>query len=328
MVITIIISTQNIIEYLLFIVGLISSYVIGANNNATSLGILFATNAIKRRYAYILNMISILVGVVLGSLTMLHSVYGVVYGNSLYVAIAIFTALSSSIITFYYLNKSGIPSSLSQTFYPSIAILTLISHGFIELDWIKFWVIVSSWIISPLVAIGFSLLLYLTLNKVISAETRIIKQIAIYRNLILFSSAFTSFIVGANAIGIIVSSALLSAPAYLVIPLYGISAALGVLTSQRIAIRVGFRITKLGYLGASSALIGSNVINEIFTILGIPLSITQTIVGGIVGLSFRSFTSDVRKQVMQIFRSWATSPIFAIILSLAIFGVIKSILGL
>ncbi|AKA72692.1 inorganic phosphate transporter [Saccharolobus solfataricus] len=328
MAITIIISTQTVIEYILFIVGLVSCYVIGANNNATSLGILFATNAVKKRYAYILNMISIFVGVVLGSLTMLHSVYGVVYGNSLYVIIAILTSLSSSIITFYYLNKSGIPSSLSQTFYPSIAILTLISHGFVKLDWVKLWVIVSSWIISPIIAIGFSLLFYLMLNKVVSGEIRIIKQIAIYRNLILFSSAFTSFIVGANAIGIIVSASLVTAPAYFVIPLYGLAAALGVLTSQRIAIRVGFRITKLGYLGASSALIGSNVINEIFTILGIPLSITQTIVGGIIGLSFRSFTSDVKKQVMQIFRSWSTSPIFAIVLSLAIFGVIKSILGL
>ncbi|WP_338603403.1 inorganic phosphate transporter [Sulfolobus tengchongensis] len=321
-------QTQSILNFILFITGLISCYIIGANNNATSLGILFATNAIKRKHAYILNMISILVGVIVGSLTMLHSVYGIISGNELYVIIEILTALLSSIITFYYLNKSGIPSSLSQTFYPSIAILTLISRGLIKLDWVKFWIIVSSWIISPVVAIGISLLLYTMLNRLIKSETHIIRQIVIYKNLIVIASAFTSFIVGANAIGIIVSSALIAEPIYIILPLYGVASAIGVLTSQRIAIRVGFRITKLGYLGASSAIIGSNIINEIFTLFGIPLSITQTIVGGIIGLSFRSFTSDVRKQVNQIFRSWSTSPVFSIILSLAIFGVIKSILGL
>ncbi|MDT7860729.1 MAG: inorganic phosphate transporter [Saccharolobus sp.] len=316
------------LNYALFIAGIISAYIIGSNNNATSLGILFATNAIKRKYAYLINMFSIFVGVTIGSLTMLHSVYGIIYGNNLYVVISIFTALLSSVITFYYLNKAGIPSSLSQTFYPSIAILTLISHGLISLDWVRFWIIVASWVISPLVAIGFSLFLYFIFSKIISSESKILKQIQIYKRLILFSSAFTSFVVGANAIGIIVSAGLVTEPAYVVLPIYGLASALGVLSSQRIAIKVGFRITKLGYLGASSAIIGSNIINEIFTLLGIPLSITQTIMGGIIGLSFRSFTSDVRKQVKQIFRSWSSSPILAIILSLAIFGIIKSILGL
>ncbi|MEM0164536.1 MAG: inorganic phosphate transporter [Saccharolobus sp.] len=319
---------QEILDFSLFLIGLIACYIIGSNNNATSLGILFATNAVKRKQAYIINMASIFFGVTIGSLTMLHSVYGIIHGNILYVTLAILTVLLSSMITFYYLNGLGIPSSLSQTFYPSIAVLTLLSHGMIDMDWVKFWIVVISWIISPTVAIGFSLFLYFILGKAINTKLKIVRQVRIYKNLILLSSSFTSFVVGANAIGIIVSAALVSEPAYLVLPLYGLASAIGVLAGQKIAIKVGFRITRLGYLGASSAIIGSNVINEIFTLFGIPLSITQTIVGGIIGLSFRSFTSDAKRQVMQIFRSWSTSPILAIILSLAIFGIFKSVLGL
>ncbi len=322
------ITIETLVNYALLLIGVVSAYLIGSNNNATSLGILFATNAIKRRQAYLLNMISLFLGVVIGSLTMLHSVYGLISGNQLYVTISVISTLSSSIITFYYLNKSGIPSSLSQTFYPSLAVLTLISHNLLNLDWIRFWIVVSSWAISPISAILFSLLLYYVLSNVLTSEYRILRQIRIYKSLILFSSAFTSFVVGANAIGIIVSSALVAFPAYIVLPMFALSASLGVISSQKIAIKVGFRVTKLGYLGASSAIIGSNIINEIFTFFGIPLSITQTIMGGIIGLSFRSFTSDVRKQVRQIIRSWATSPLLAIVLSLAIFGIIKSILGL
>ena len=319
---------QEILDFSLFLIGLIACYIIGSYNNATSLGILFATNAVKRKQAYIINMASIFFGVTIGSLTMLHSVYGIIHGNILYVTLAILTVLLSSMITFYYLNGLGIPSSLSQTFYPSIAVLTLLSHGMIEMDWVKFWIVVISWIISPTVAIGFSLFLYFILVKAINTKLKIVRQIRIYKNLILLSSSFTSFVVGANAIGIIVSAALVSEPAYLVLPSYGLASAIGVLAGQKIAIKVGFRITRLGYLGASSAIIGSNVINEIFTLFGIPISITQTIVGGIIGLSFRSFTSDTKRQVMQIFRSWSTSPILAIILSLAIFGIFKSVLGL
>ncbi|AOL17140.1 phosphate permease [Sulfolobus sp. A20] len=322
------ITIEILVNYALLLIGVVSAYLIGSNNNATSLGILFATNAIRRRQAYLLNMISLFLGVVIGSLTMLHSVYGLISGNQLYVTISIVSTLSSSIITFYYLNKSGIPSSLSQTFYPSLAVITLVSHSLLDLDWIRFWIVVLSWAISPISAILFSLFLYYVLSNVLTSEYRILRQIKIYKSLIMFSSAFTSFVVGANAIGIIVSSALVVFPTYIILPMFGLSASLGVISSRRIAIKVGFRVTKLGYLGASSAIIGSNVINEIFTFFGIPLSITQTIMGGIIGLSFRSFTSDVRKQVRQIIKSWTTSPLVAIVLSLAIFGIIKSILGL
>ncbi|NON62655.1 inorganic phosphate transporter, partial [Acidianus sp. RZ1] len=172
------------------------------------------------------------------------------------------------------------------------------------------------------------LAMFVILTKLTKREFNLIREIRVYKMLIISSAIFTAFVTGANAIGILVSAGLLFAPFYVVSPIYAIASALGIYySSKKASIVVGFRVTRLGYVSATSALLGSDIISEIFTVLGIPISITQTAMGGVIGLSLRNFGHDVKRQVYQVARGWATSPIIAIISSLAAFGIIKSILG-
>jgi PiT family inorganic phosphate transporter len=318
----------SILDLFLFTVGLIAAFIVSGNNNATSLGVLFATNAARRRNSYIINTVAMFLGASVGSVTMYDSVYSIVQGPQDYVEASVFSVLFSSVFSFYYLNKIGVPSSLSQMLYPSLAVLVLVSHGEILFNWFKFWFTVGSWIISPLVAIVASLLMYKTMKSRIKGERRLSRQMKIYRYLIMTSSAFTSFVVGANAVGIIISAGLTAAPLLLVVLAYSVSASIGIFFSKKAAITVGFRLTKLGYVGASSSIIGSNVVNQVFTLFGIPISITQTILGGIIGLSLRAMTRDVAKQIRQVAKGWLISPLLSIIISLAAYGIVKSVLGI
>ncbi|MBW9141115.1 MAG: inorganic phosphate transporter family protein [Candidatus Aramenus sp.] len=317
-----------LITLLIFVVGLISSFIVGGNNSATALGILVSTNALKRKYSYLISAASIFLGTAVGSYTMASSIYGEIGGPELLGEITVFSALFASVVAFYYLNKAGIPSSLSQMIYPSLAVIVLVSRD-LTFNWFKFWFTVVSWGFSPLLAIAFSLAMYFALSRIVRKEKSLLREMRIYKFLIISSAVFTSFVTGANAIGIIVSAGLVAFPYYVVAPLYALAAALGIyFSSKKASIVVGFRVTKLGYVSATSALLGSDVISEVFTVLGIPISITQTTMGGIIGLSFRSFGYDVRRQLKQVVKGWGTSPFIAIIASLAAFGVIKSILGL
>ncbi len=321
-------NSQAVLEVSLFTVGLIAAFVVSGNNNATSLGVLFATNAARRRNSYIINTVSMFLGATVGSIPMYDSIFSVVGGGQEYVEAAVFSVLLSSIFSFYYLNRIGVPSSLSQMMYPSLALLVLVSRGDIVFNWLKFWFTVSSWIISPLVAIVTSLLMYRLFKYGVREERRLSRQMRIYRLMIMTSSAFTSFVVGANAVGIIISAGLLSGPLTLVVLSYSIAASIGIFFSKKAAITVGFRLTKLGYIGASSSVIGSNIVNQVFTFLGIPISITQTILGGIIGLSLRAMTKDVERQLRQVAKGWLVSPLFSMMVSLASYGVVKSILGI
>lgn len=323
-------SSSNLLEYFIFVIGLISSFLVGGNNSAIALGILVSTNVLRRRLSYLINAISLFSGASIGSITMESSIYGLVSSqNFLLLEITLSAILFSSTVTFYYLNKIGIPASLSQMIYPSLASVVLIARGTIGFDWGKFDFTVLSWILSPLVAIATSLSMYFFLKKFLKSKRNFIREIRYYKYGLIISSIFTSFVTGANAIGIIISAGLISEPFYITAPIYATAASLGIyLSSRKAVITVGFRITRLGYIAASSALIGSDIISEVFTIFGVPISITQTIMGGIIGLSLRSFGYDVQRQLKQIAKGWIVSPMLAIIVSLAAYGILRSILGL
>lgn len=162
---------MNLIGIGLFLVGLISSFVVGGNNSATSLGILISTNSMKRKYSYLLSSISMFLGVSVGGISLQNSVRGTVMGGQPYLSIAVFSVFLASVISFYYLNRAGIPSSLSQMIYPSLAILVLLSRE-LELDWSKFWFTVVSWLFSPFLAIISSLFLYFVLVKITAKEKK------------------------------------------------------------------------------------------------------------------------------------------------------------
>jgi Phosphate/sulphate permeases len=324
------VSSSNLLEYFIFVIGLISSFLVGGNNSAIALGILVSTNVLRRRLSYLINAISLFSGASIGSITMESSIYGLVSSqNFLLLEIVLSAILFSSTVTFYYLNKIGIPASLSQMIYPSLASVVLIARGTIRFDWGKFDFTVLSWILSPLVAIATSLSMYFFLKKFLKSKRNFIREIRYYKYGLIISSIFTSFVTGANAIGIIISAGLISEPFYITAPIYATAASLGIyLSSRKAVITVGFRITRLGYTAASSALIGSDIISEVFTIFGVPISITQTIMGGIIGLSLRSFGYDVQRQLKQIAKGWIVSPMLAMIVSLAAYGILRSILGL
>jgi len=325
-----VVSSSNLLEYFIFVIGLISSFLVGGNNSAIALGILVSTNVLRRRLSYLINAISLFSGASIGSITMESSIYGLVSSqNFLLLEIALSAILFSSTVTFYYLNKIGIPASLSQMIYPSLASVVLIARGTVGFDWGKFDFTVLSWILSPLVAIATSLSMYFFLKKFLKSKRNFIREIRYYKYGLIISSIFTSFVTGANAIGIIISAGLISEPFYITAPIYATAASLGIyLSSRKAVITVGFRITRLGYTAASSALIGSDIISEVFTIFGVPISITQTIMGGIIGLSLRSFGYDVQRQLKQIAKGWIVSPMLAMIVSLAAYGILRSILGL
>jgi len=268
-----VVSSSNLLEYFIFVIGLISSFLVGGNNSAIALGILISTNVLRRRLSYLINAISLFSGASIGSITMESSIYGLVSSqNFLLLEIVLSAILFSSTVTFYYLNKIGIPASLSQMIYPSLASVVLIARGTIGFDWGKFDFTVLSWILSPLVAIATSLSMYFFLKKFLKSKRNFIREIRYYKYGLIISSIFTSFVTGANAIGIIISAGLISEPFYITAPIYAAAASLGIyLSSRKAVITVGFRITRLGYTAASSALIGSDIISEVFTIFGVPI---------------------------------------------------------
>ncbi|MGC9105709.1 MAG: anion permease [Thermoprotei archaeon] len=318
------------IDLTILLLGAVASFLVGANNIASSLGILISTRVLQTRKSFLYTALVSFLGTAINSQTLAGSVKDLVRSeNQVLVSLAVLTITGASSVAFYFLNRNGIPSSLSQMVYISAASLFLVSRGQLDIDWIKFDVTAVSWLVSPLSAIALSLIVFRLLRRITSYQS-LIGQMRYYRTFILLASLANAYVVGANAVGVLVSIGLVGLnDYYLVATTYGLASVLGIyVSSLKPSLVVGFRIAKLGYLGASSALLSGGILSEAFTLLGIPISITQTILGGVIGLSFRNLTRDVRKQLANIVKGWLISPVFSVIASLAIFGVLKSLLGL
>ena len=65
---------MNLLSLGLFLVGLVSSFVVGGNNSATSLGILISTNSMRRKYSYLISAVSMFLGVSVGAISLQGSI--------------------------------------------------------------------------------------------------------------------------------------------------------------------------------------------------------------------------------------------------------------
>ncbi|BBD73854.1 phosphate permease [Sulfodiicoccus acidiphilus] len=284
-----------LLESLIFALGAIASFFVGGNNISPSLGILVSTNVVKRKAAYFLAALSIFLGASVGGLTMSKSVRGIIEGKEGYTTFIILSVLLSCTAAFFYLNRIGVPSSLTQMLYPSLAVLSLLSREYVYFDWRAFFIALILWILTPGIAIGTVLGLYLWMRRAIHSEARLLRQLRLYKVLILGAGLLNAFVLGANAIGLLASAGSFSTPIYVTLPSYGMAAALGVyVASKKGVLTMGFRLTRLGYLGGVSAVIGSSAVAEVLTLFGIPISVTQTMVGGIIGLGFRGLDRTSR----------------------------------
>jgi Phosphate/sulphate permeases len=319
---------MTIIGEIVFVLGGLASFFVGGNNISPSLGILISTNVVRRKAAYLLTAIAIFLGASIGGITMRESVRGIINGPRDFIDFIILSVLLSSTAAFFYLNRIGVPSSLTQMLYPSLAVLTLLSRQYVTFDWRAFFLAFGLWIITPGIAIITVLGLYWTMRRVVHSEARLLRQLRYYKILILGAGLLNAFVLGANAIGLLASAGSSAFPIYVTLPSYGLAAALGVyVTSNKGVLTMGFRLTRLGYVGGVSAVIGSSMVAEVLTLFGIPISVTQTMVGGIVGLGLRGTGQDLGRQLNRLVRGWVVSPLFAIIVSIATFGVLKAVLG-
>jgi PiT family inorganic phosphate transporter len=136
---------------------------------------------------------------------------------------------------------------------------------------------------------------------------------------LLFAGCFGAFALGsnnvANVTGIYVGSGLLTPFEGVLIG--GLSIASGVLTySKKVMMTVGKKITRMDEYSAFIAGLSEAVTVEIFTHVGVPVSASHAIVGGVVGVGMVKGARKVNKNtVITIVIGWISTPVSAGVLS-------------
>ena len=293
--------------------GIFLGWTLGSNDSANIFGTGVAAKIIEYRTAIILTSAFVILGAVaegekcfatVGELTRLTS------ESAFWAALAAGT-------TMFILTYLALPSSTSQAIIGAILGASVVSG---IPDFSKLYKIVACWILAPIAAVIVSFVLYHLIGffierYMISPRKR---SFFIFWALI-FTGCFGAYALGsnnvANVTGVYVGSGLLTPFEGLLIGSFSIAS--GVLTySRKVMMTVRKEITPLDEYAAFVAALSGAITVELFTQVGVPVSSSQAIVGGVAGVGLVKGVRTVNKHtVVRIGIGWISTPISAGIIS-------------
>lgn len=250
-------------------------------------------------------------------------------GSTVMIA-ALITSIIWNLVTWYL----GIPSSSSHALIGSLTGAALADAGASAIKAEGLEKVVSSLIISPLLALSVGYLIF-SLFKKIFKKANLGKANHIFRRVQIFTAALQAFSHGTNdaqkSMGIItlalVSHGFLKEMAipHWVQFLCALSMALGTsVGGWRIIKTVGTQIMKLKPVNAVAADLSSALVIQVATHFGLPVSTTHVISSSIMGVGASSRMKSVKWSTAQrMITAWFTTIPATIILAAGIFTLCK-----
>lgn len=237
---------------------------------------------------------------------------------------AILVALISAGLFVSLATFSRVPVSTSQAIVGGVAGTGLaiagLQPGYIK--WPMLLQIFSAWVISPLLTLLLAFALY-SLISLWLKKANVIFWSRILAALVVISAAYVSFSLGANDVGNAIGPLLSRFPGHAaeLALLGGVSIAVGALTfGARVTDTVGKSITALDYGGALAAQFAAAIGVHVFSMLGIPVSTSQAVVGGVIGVGLtKGMRAVSMARIRRIFLGWVLTPACAAVFAFMLY---------
>ena len=246
--------------------------------------------------------------------------------------VGIFVALVSAGLFVTLATFSSVPVSTSQAIVGGVAGVGIgvvgMQPGYLDVRVLS--KIMLCWIVSPVLTLGMSLVLYRILRALLRHAhslywTRVLGLLA------LASAGYVSYSLGANDVGNAIGPLLQKFPDHGIwlALLGGVAMAVGAATfGSRVVQTVGKGIAQLDLAGAFAAQTTAAAAVHFFSTLGIPVSTSQAIVGAVigVGLTHGTRTVSVRK-VVSIVAGWVLTPTCAALFAMTTYRMLRWVMG-
>ena len=241
---------------------------------------------------------------------------------------AILIALLSAGFFVTLATFSSIPVSTSQAIVGGVAGVGI---GIVGLNaaYFKLGVLLKifgAWVISPILTMILAFALYMLLSRVLRNATSPIWSRALGISVVV-SAAYVSYSLGANDVGNAIGPLLSKYPdkgLWLAL-LGGVAMAVGAYTfGSRVTDTVGKSITALDYTGALSAQLSAAFGVHVFSVMGIPVSTSQAVVGGVVGVGLTKGMRAVSvDRISTIFLGWVITPVCAAVFAAVVYRLVS-----
>lgn len=312
---------------LLFATGAYVGWNIGANDAGNCVGTTVGSGVLSyRRAVWLVAGFALLGAILQGDQVMSTVGKGIVTSDLS--SLAILSAMLSAGIFVTVATLFRVPVSTSQAIVGGVSGVGLAVGA--DLDVHVLTQIAEVWIVCPILVGLLAIALY-------SIASRVLRRIAAHsiwqrvpHVLLILSACYVSFSLGANHVGTAMGpiTNLALHPAWLSI-LGGTAMAAGVLTfGRRVTQTVGQGITPLDTVSAFSAQLAAALAVHFFSIVGIPVSTSQSIVGAILGVGLLHGVRAVRmRKIGEIAIGWVATPISAGLFSYGLYRMLTLVIA-
>ena len=287
--------------------GIFIGWALGSNDSANLFGTGVAAKVVKYRTAIIL----ISVFVILGALTEGHKSMGTVGKMSQLTPIAAFVAAFSAGLCVAIFSYLSLPVSTSQAIMGAVLGIGMISG---IPDFTKLYKVLICWIFTPIGAMIFSFILYPVLGRIFEKILLDFhKRNFFIKAALIFAGSYGAYTLGANNVanvtGVYVGSGMLTPFEAALVG--SLSIASGVLTySKKVMHTIGKKIVELDGFSAFVSEFSAAITVHFFTQVGVPVSTSQAIVGGVTGIGLKKGVKTVKKRTLiEIGIGWLSTPL-------------------
>lgn len=310
-----------ILAALVLLMGAGVGWSIGANDAANSLGTAVGSKALTLRQAICLIVIFGFLGAYLQGAHVTKTIgKGIVPLDQLDRNVALYLAVVASFAACAWVVLATywkMPISTSHSIVGAVAGAGLAVHASVK--WIMLRDIFVCWVFTPL---GAAILGYLIFRLLQNSLYRIIPRKylkPIITLLIILSGCYVAYTWGANdvanAVGVISGSRVMTPKMAVVFG--GLAIVLGIMTwGYKVIETIGSEITRLMPIMALSAQLASAINVHLYTVFGIPVSTSHSIVGAIVGVGMVRGVRVLNFRIMKdMILCWLATPFISGLIS-------------
>ncbi len=294
------------------LVGLaaVLAFLFGWNNSSFLIGNLRGSGSLPFGAAVLTAVVGLLVGALLEGPKMVTSLAGSI---APYTTSSIMLAtLAVSVGMTLALTLIDLPVSFSMIMVSAFIGSTYAS--LLPLDAGRSEAVVSFWFLAPVATALLAGAIYYSFGG-FASRFGLLTVDSLNRSGALFSGLAVSYTLGANNIGLIYSGSLAGQPVNFLVMLALVAvAAVGVVTLGRNALggRIGDRMLALSPQGVFAAFVASSVIVWVGTQFSLPVSISQCLLGGMLGAAYsRAISAVNRRLVAETLSLWVVAPAVA-----------------
>jgi len=268
------------------------------------------------RYTHALALASI--GLIAGIFLEGNKVAGAITSGIVYTTNREFTlgVTLSTFIIMAFLTYRKLPISLSQ-----VAIGATLGAAFAQGINVRFGftlLVVSSWLLTPLAGLLISFALSMITKHASSRMRRVLSMNLLYGYLAIISGVYGAYVLGANTVGLIVG--MIGAPKSQYPPIslgFGLATILGmVFLSKGTTRSVAENIVGMSPSASFAAQMGGAITVHSFTQFGIPVSLSQAVIGGVFGAAIpRNIVVRNDRLTKEIILGWTVVPLVGAILA-------------